>query len=359
MKNVIIILLVLIFFNTALTQPHFDYYNTSRFARPISMGNSFIGVAEGVETTFYNSAGLVFMDNYGIAYSYGNGSQPLVAANPFDIGLTLPNIKNIGSFAFSAHFLNYNDLNISSSTYRLHYSRLIAKDMSIGASINYFYQKYEPSILSQDFSSDAFDMSISGLFRNENFIFSNDQDILKVGFQFNNIFSTKIEVPQYVIIRDEENILIQYIGFGISYKYIPPIQKYNGFVLLSILFSSDFVFNNSINYIEYKFDRMNYNFGLELKIVELLALRFGRENDKNLSDTEYTTPQFPVSRFGIGFELPLHKFIKFEKKISIIFDYALSEWQKQDEINSLIHQFSWFTGGSEKYSFSFQIRANI
>ena len=104
---------------------------------------------------------------------------------------------------------------------------------------------------------------------------------------------------------------------------------------------------------------MNYNFGLELKIVELLALRYGRENDKNLSDTEYTTPQFPVSRFGIGFELPLNKFIKLEKNISITFDYAISDWQKQEEIDRLIHQFYWFTGGSDKYSFSFQIRANI
>ncbi len=356
MKNVVIFPIILLLFNTALSQSSANFYNTSRFARPIGMGNSFIGVSEGVETTFYNSAGLAFMDNYGIAYSYGNGIQPLVESKPFDIGLTFPNFGNIGSLAFSAHFLNFDELEETSSIYRLHYSRLIINNVSIGTSINYYNQKYGITKLNQDNKSDAFDISISGLFVVDNLIFSNDQDIFKIGFQFNNIFSSKIDE----VLR-EGNFLLQYFGIGMSYKYILPVNKYHGFAPLSILFASDFVFDNSLNYDKYKFDRMNINFGFEFKIFELLALRFGRENDKNLSDINYTTVQFPVSRFGIGFDFPIHKFINLENNISIFFDFAFSKWQKQDEINRLSNKLIPFSlrGKSDKYSFSIQVQATI
>jgi hypothetical protein len=358
MKILSTLIITLLLINTALTQSIFDSYNTSRFARPIGLGNSYIAVAEGVETTFYNSAGIAFIDYYGIAYSYGHGLQPIVESKPYDIGLTTPKIFNIGRFALSAHFLNMDDLNAKSSIYRLHYSRLISKNISVGSSINYYYQNYQftPTI---DNTSHAFDMSFSGLFIIPNFIFSGDKDLLKIGFQLNNVFSASFDKTDDVKVGAEGDYLIQYFGIGISYRYIPPWKKHNGFIPFSILFASDYIFDNSLHFDTYNFDKVNINFGIELKIIELLALRFGRENETNLNNENYSTPQFPVTRIGIGLEIPLIKYINSRNDITFIIDYASSDWQKQERIDQIANQFHPMAGKSDKYAFSIQVRANL
>ena len=80
---------------------------------------------------------------------------------------------------------------------------------------------------------------------------------------------------------------------------------------------------------------MNPNFGFELTVMEIIFFRYGRENEINLSDVKYTTPQFPVSRFGFGINVPIHKISKFKAETNILFDYGYSQWYHEEEFKNV------------------------
>ena len=330
LKNIAILVLIV---NPLFSQTFFDYFFTSRFSRAIGLGSSYIGVAEGVETTFYNSAGLAFNPYYGIAYSYGNGLQMRgFDSNPFDVGVILPNHPKIGSFALSSHHLVLRNINVTNSIYKFHYSRLLNSKISAGMSLNYYYQKidYNPEELSEiKNSTQAFDVSLSALYIIPDLFFSNDKDRLKIGFQLNNLFSAEIEKLIQIVEGDQKDVLLQSMGPGISYYYDPQPNKVNGLDPITILIAFDFILDNKGQYHSYRFERFRLNFGFELTFLEVLALRYGRENQFNLTESEPSDPQYPISRFGIGLGLPLQKLFYSKKDIRFQFDYSYSDWYGQ------------------------------
>jgi len=330
LKNIAILLLL---GSPLFSQTFFDYLFTSRFTRAIGLGSSYIGVAEGVETTFYNSAGLAFNNYYGIAYSYGNGLQMRgFDSNPFDGGVLFPNHPKIGSFAFSSHQLIFRNINVTNSIYKLHYSRLLNAKFSAGLSLNYYYQKIDYSLdeLTEiKNTTQALDVSLSGLYLINNLFFSEDKDRLKIGLQLNNLLATEIEKLIQIVGSDPQASLLQSFGAGISYYYDPQPDKVVGLDPITILFASDFILDNKGQYDRYKFERLHLNFGFELTFLEVLALRYGRENLLYLKESVPSDPQYPISRFGIGLGLPLQKLFYTKKDIRIQFDYGYSDWYGQ------------------------------
>jgi hypothetical protein len=319
--------------NPLFSQTFFDYFCTSRFSRAIGLGSSYLGVAEGVETTFYNSAGLSFNQDYGIAYSYGNGLQMRgFDSNPFDVGIIFPNHPKIRSFAFSSHQLIMRNINVTNSIYKLHYSHLLNPKFSAGISLNFYHQKidYNPGELSEiKNSTQAIDASLSALYLLPDLFFSGGKDRLKIGFQLNNLFSAEIEKLIQIVEGDKQDALMQNVGSGISYYYDPFPDKANGLDPISILFASDFILDNKGQYRSYTFDRFHINFGFELIFLEVLALRYGRENQFNLDESLPSDPQYPISRFGIGLGLPLQKLFYSKKDVRFQFDYTYSDWYSQ------------------------------
>jgi hypothetical protein len=328
-----IIFILILTFNPLFSQTFFDYFFTSRFSRAIGLGSSYIGVAEGVETTFYNSAGLAFNNSFGLAYSYGNGLQMKgFDSNPFDVGVILPNHSRIGSFALSSHQLIMRNINVTNSIYQLHYGRLLSSNFSAGISLNYYYQKidYSPEEFAEiKNTTQALDASLSVLYRIKNLFFSGDKDRLKLGCQLNNLFSAEIEKLIQILEGEQEDALMQSLGTGISYYYNPKPNEANGFDPITILLASDFILDNKGRYESYQFDRLHLNFGFELTFLEVLALRYGRENQFNLDESEPSDPQYPISRYGIGLGLPLQKLFYLKKDISFQFDYTYSDWYAQ------------------------------
>ena len=329
-KNIVMLILMV---NPLFSQTFFDYFFTSRFSRAIGLGSSYLGVAEGVETTFYNSAGLAFNNSFGIAYSYGNGLQMKgFDSNPFDVGVILPNHSGIGSFALSSHQLIMRNINVTNSIYKLHYSRLLTPKFSAGMSLNYYYQKidYSPEGFTEiKNTTQALDASISALYWIKNLFFSGEKDRLKIGLQLNNLFSAEIEKLIQIVEGDQQDGLVQSLGSGISYYYNPYPDQANGLDPIAILFASDFILDNKGQYESYQFDRLHLNFGCELTFLEVLALRYGRENQFNLNESLSSDPQYPISRYGIGLSLPLQKLFYFKKDIRFQFNYAYSDWYAQ------------------------------
>ncbi|MGE5402172.1 MAG: hypothetical protein ACM3S2_17375 [Ignavibacteriales bacterium] len=104
MKIVKIILFVLlIYFNASAQSGAFYLYNTSRFARVIRLGDAYTGVAKGLESMYYNTAGLANIDYYGAAFSNGHGICLMLfdKATPNDYTAVAPLPKNCGTVGFS------------------------------------------------------------------------------------------------------------------------------------------------------------------------------------------------------------------------------------------------------------------
>jgi len=60
LKKFTVFILLTILSAALHAQSGYEYFLTSRFARPIGLGHAYTAVAEGAEATFYNSAGLSF-----------------------------------------------------------------------------------------------------------------------------------------------------------------------------------------------------------------------------------------------------------------------------------------------------------
>lgn len=75
MKRYLLVLFIFQLLNCTNTHAQFGFLNSSRFSRAIGMGNSYTGVAEGAETTFYNSAGLSSINYYVFAKSHEQNAR--------------------------------------------------------------------------------------------------------------------------------------------------------------------------------------------------------------------------------------------------------------------------------------------
>ena len=74
-------------------------------------------------------------------------------------------------------------------------------------------------------------------------------------------------------------------------------------------------------------------YGIELEIIEMIFLRFGRENEEEIKDYYGYSPQYPVSRYGFGFKLPIKRLFNLNNEVELSLDYSHSDWDKINEDN--------------------------
>jgi hypothetical protein len=82
---------------------------------------------------------------------------------------------------------------------------------------------------------------------------------------------------------------------------------------------------------DYEFSEWQPNYGIELTLLEVIQLSFGRENEIQIKETYSYTPQYPVNRYGFGIKIPFQKLLDLTYKLELKFDYSISDWQKIDE----------------------------
>lgn len=141
MKQLVVIVTIFCLFTICFGQQgQFSYLNTSRYARVVSLANAFTGLADDIETVYYNSAGIALLEYYAFSYSKGQGSAFVINDyNADDMALILPTFKKIGIFALSIDRLLLFDNDYSQNLYRIHYGRNVFEKLAIGASFNYYH----------------------------------------------------------------------------------------------------------------------------------------------------------------------------------------------------------------------------
>ena len=127
MKPIIIILIVFgIQMNCFGQQDQFFEFNTARFSRIIGLGNAFTGLADDIESVYYNSAGIANLDYYAAIYSKGHGFALIIDDyKADDLAIILPVLKKLGIFALSVHRFSMLDNTHSENIYRLHFARFL------------------------------------------------------------------------------------------------------------------------------------------------------------------------------------------------------------------------------------------
>jgi len=308
-------------------------YNASRFSRSIGLGNAYTGVAEGIETTFYNSAGLADVEEYIIAYSNGDGRVIDSDLTSHDFGIVLPSRRSKGSFSFTYNDFRKADPLWRQRLYRLHIGTAVTPTVSLGGSINYYRMD-----LYGETNGNGWDFSLSFLYNDSGIIRKKIDDRLKIGFQFQNVLGLNVKYNKGFVPQS----LFQLFRVGMSYSLMPIINYTNK---IRLMVAGDVSFQGK----GYEFKSIRGNIGIEIELYRYFYLRCGSENELQSSDV------FPsigdVYRFGLGVRVPLHEIFNLEY-FDIFLDYSDSHWPEKnvEYLGSIERQY---------YTYTIQIRANL
>ncbi|MCU7493058.1 MAG: hypothetical protein HF310_16280 [Ignavibacteria bacterium] len=336
MKAVKILLLVLVtWFNASAQSGAFDSYNTSRFARVIRLGDAYTGVAKGLESMFYNTAGLAGINYYGAAFSNGHGIGVMLPnkVTPNDYAAVAPLPENLGTVGFSVNSLafKYDGFFEESQTiYAVHYARKVIDKLSLGISADYYVDNNNSLLLHfgqlpKEVTGKAFDLSLSALYQFPEAVLLTPRDEFQIGVHFRNVLNTKMSYSE----TSAKDPLSQNIRTGLSYTFVPSIQKIYDLEPVRFMAAFDAVFYGA----DYKFNEWKPNYGLELTLLEILQLSFGRENELQINNLWDYSPQYPVNRYGFGINIPVNRILNLKNMLELDLNYSLSDWQKVDESN--------------------------
>jgi len=336
MKRIIFVWIIFSFTAICCGQQYeFGEFNTSRYARVIGLGNAFTGLADDIETVYYNSAGLATLDHYIASYSNGQGFTFVTNdATINDFAFVLPTFKEYGIFALSLDRLYYDDIDYSQNLYRLHFARPIFDNFYAGVSLNYYHSFYgsytsvtsPDDIIEEEITGNSIDLSLSVLYFMPIISFSDIKNEARIGIQMQNVFDTDIHYNKF----DWSFAKGQTLRIGFSNSLTPGFETMFDLVPFKMIIVADAVFYGG----EYKFNLWQPNYGLELALFEMIKLRYGRENEFEINNVYSYSPQYPVNRFGIGLVLPIWRLFDTQNKLQISFDYSYSDWDKIDESKS-------------------------
>lgn len=310
----------------------FHNFNSPRLARSLALGNSYTGVAEGIETIHYNDAGLATSSEVSFYYSNGEGWPITKELNSHNFGVLVPFFGTQGAIAFSANTLGIDDPEFKYSIYQIHAGKGFGNNLAFGTSFNIY------SISTSDIeTSPAYDFSISALYFPNNLFGSKIVHNLRAGFQFQNVLGSHVKWSGY----DSEPIF-QTIRTGLSLR--SSLNQY----ISSILVASDVITEGS----EYDFEYWQVNFGIELELLHYLYFRYGRESKYSGNSSGYTE-LFPINRFGVGVAIPVNKVLGTHYALNIKFDLGRSDWNiNESEYDEEVSQYN----GIRRNIYSFQIQ---
>jgi len=328
MKKLIFLLLGLTSYAFSQSSDFTDYFN-ARFAKTIGFGNAYTGYAEGVETIFYNPAGLANLNSYEASFSLHDGYAWFAKMDNNDLAFAVPISERIGNIALSRNQISpdYGGVDAYSRIYTLAYARKLVESISTALNLNY-YQFYlrnpQPILIGEEEETNIrlFDIGLSFLYRKRQVNKTNWDDSFGLGLFFNNLIDSKHE---YSFGSKEPKA--QFFRAGVSYSFSPLSKNTIELEPINIVFT----FDGSFLLKKYSFYLWQPNYGIQATFFEYLALRFGRQSEFEIKDYYGYSPQYPVNRFGFGLIIPISELLRIQRSIRFVFDYTYSDWNQIDE----------------------------
>ncbi len=315
---------------------HAQYF-TTRFSRSIGLGNAYTGVAEGIETTYSNNAGLGNIDYYGAAFSSGQGEFLIADYSAYDVAVVAPLSARIGTAAISYHTVNIDDwlgTYFNTSLVQAHFGRAFGEALAFGASLNYYRHAHNIEVRNEGnvvISSGervytAVDFGLSGLYTAKKLLLPSWNDVLKAGIHVNNVLGSEFMYSDPY----NDGMLLQQFSLGISYRVSPMREHATGRDPLAFLLAAAQHYDNGIRNRRYTYDAARTSLGLEVQIYELLQLRYGKENERFLRGLIVENPQHPVTRLGVGIVVPISELIDVQSEYRLRLDYSHSIRHNED-----------------------------
>lgn len=319
---------------------------SSRYARAIGMGDTYTGVAEGLEASYYNNAGLAGLADAAAAFSYGQAEGSPYSFRAFDAATALPLDSSIGAVAASYHACNrdysWAGEYLNFSLLQVHYGRKLFGGLAAGASLNVnriatdMTRRDEANniIASGARSHAVFDCSLSCLYTGRGFLLPAWDDAFRFGIHLDNALGTEME---------EFARSLQILSFGASYQCAPPIRAIAGRTPLRVLFAAALHYDNSLSNVGFSWNVAKPNIGIELQLFDVLSLRGGRENRITLGSWKTPDLQYPATRVGAGVLLPVSELLGLSHALRLRFDYVHSyrdNQQYMDDVASYLYDVS-------------------
>jgi hypothetical protein len=335
----VLFILVLAWTSTA-QKGAFSEFASPRFARALAMGSAYTGVAEGLEATAYNSAGLADLRHPALAFSYGQGAVFLIdKVSPFDVvfAMPIPGSKIVAGASLSQLNLSDNTYDAHVSCVSLHGAMPVVEGLSAGLDVQYY--RWSVANTARDEQNTpiqysarvtSFDVSPAVLYSKHDFFWSKLRDRLRVGLRLRNALSLRgsISYDRPLSTAEELDRNFQMLTLGASYSLVLPLEKITGKDPISIMVSSDLTRLGN----RYAFPLERLNAGVELRLFELLRFWYGRENERALDHSAYSsTPQYPVTRLGVGLSFSPDDLKSLGMPLGIDIAYAYSDWDLIDE----------------------------
>jgi len=293
-----------------------SYVNPSLYAH--TYNPAFTGMVEGngLETTMFKYSPAPFSDT---RVRTLNGHVNINNNNALAISYYEYNINYEPGF-FSSDF--------EYSTATLSYSRKVTENIYAGAGLNYMKSN-------EAGNSDLkiFTLDIGGIYTNQFHTWENVLSNFVVQVSINNLAGSVTED-----VRTGSKKLSDYIDV---YPVILELGVANQFVMNKILhdlnvftLSTQVEYTNSLNdpYFDY------LRFGVEFSFFEMFYLRAGHVEFLTQTLEDMMGETAPKESYGLGLEIPVHKFYNFGVECKVIFNYGQSyqntEGSKIDEFNS-------------------------
>lgn len=252
-----------IFISNAFCQEStFQFLQLDMSPRAASLGGSFVSNNDDPDVIFYNPAGMEFLNNTSVSFSF---VKYLLDINFASFSYSTE-INNIGRFGAAIRYANYgtftgadengnvtSDYTAGEGAILLGYSNLLDANFSYGASVELIYS----TIAGRSSSGIAMDLGLH---------YQIPSNLIDIGF---SILNAGTQISEYYTTK--ENLPVT-MAFGVSKKMEHmPVKIY---LDLHDLYEQDITFVKRLN---------NFSLGAEFFLSKVITMRLGYDN-QNRSD---------------------------------------------------------------------------
>lgn len=301
------------------------FFGRQPSARSEAMGRSFAAMTEDVNSYFYNPAGLATVDGLNLNVTYAKPFYLAFKGNYNFIGVSYK-IKQFGVLALSRDYFGLGEVDVvnefgvfqhrikpSLVNFRLTLSREMLPNFYAGVNFNLFRDKEYSAFLIENRTKSFFyaDLGVLKIF---NIKGSGLNHKINIGSSIINLNYTSYEMD----LGNEVHRFNLPVIFRIGAAYD---LKINGSPVISNFTNYNFLllteYQNTLN------AKRNYEIksGFELSLFELLSLRMGYYYQKE-SECDNCKNHLNEFTYGLGINIPIHKFLKTKFPLNIKFDYA-------------------------------------
>jgi hypothetical protein len=265
----------------------YDFLRLDISPRTAALAGSFVAGTDDPNIIFYNPAGINFLENTPVSFSYLNHLMDIQLAS-FAIS---KEFGNLGHFSFGTEYINYGDFTRRDAdgnnlgqfgagdvAFLLGYGNELDKNFFYGANVKFLYSKID----NVNSTGLCLDLGLQYYFvtQNINIGFS----ILNIGEQLNSYYSTKEKLPLDVR-----------FGFSKRFTRLPFMLYFN----FSKLNEEQDKFSDKVK---------NFSFGGEFNLSKVIRVRLGYDNEKRQDLLIGSTAGLAGISIGVGLKISGYSF---------------------------------------------------